>query len=534
MATTSLNPVSTGGSVTPLSAPFSYNFAVATSGLYVDVDLTDGISAGTYTISGVCNTKKQPRRVQLLDSSGNIVGSATTTITTGSFSTATNAASYTSIVTATQAFSKVRLLGSTTGSAVYFPPTAPTGNYHLLISPGTRTIVDTSIFDKMATQTGATAYTNHPTTVPEGFLLHSWVFSGKYYAMTGSVDPANSSPSSAITNNIKVFAWNYATSTWSASLATTRTPTTIGINAYSILMTTNGSIADYQFKNGKIVIKFSSVKNVDSGTTISTPGLAWVFDSVNNTLIGLNPGNSALLNPGAAAYNPTNDEWYVVSGQVSNGGGTYSTSLINKLTNVVAVENMYVNALAFPEVSTAGGTIEIYCENAAAPKILAMAGDSSAQLYLFGIDSGAWSNGGVVTKEIGTGTIISATTAFGPQVGSSAFTTGRKSIATTLGNVSQIVAIDMTSTNIRAYGGPHTWFTTASAITAAIANSGYLTKEFLNFDVRPDIFPSPMTARPNMGPINSTQYGISIRQSDVTTGYTWSAYTFVLPHTDTF
>lgn len=529
MATTSLNPVSTGGAVTPLSAPFSYNFAAAVSGTYVDVDLTDSIPAGTYTVSGVANTKKQPRRVQLLNASGTIVGSATTTYSGGSWTSVNNSATYTCTITTTQAFTKVRFLGSLEGSVVYFPSTAPTGAYHLLISPGTRTLTDVSLFDTMATQTGATVYTNHPTAVPEGNLLHSWVFGGKYYVMTGSVG-SSSVPTSGTLNNIKVFAWNYATSTWSASLATTRTPTTIGLNNYAVLMTTNGSVADYQFKNGKIVIKFSSIKNADAQTTISTPSGAWIFDSVNNTLTGLNAGTT-LLNPGAAAYNPTNDEWYILSGLISNGGGTYSTSSISKLTNTVSIDSMVVNPLAFPAVGDYGGTLEIYCEDAASPKVLAMAGDSSGQLYLFAINSGGWSSGGVVNREFGTGTVISSTTTFGPQIGNNVFNSGRKSVATTLGNYSQIVSIDPTSTSCRAYGGPHTWFSTASAIVSGITDSGYQTKEFLNYDIRPDIAVSPQTARLNLGPISSTQYGMCIRQWDVTTGYTWSAYTFALPHT---
>jgi hypothetical protein len=371
-----------GGSTSPFDAPFQYNFSSETKGSTVTLDLTNTVSAGSYTFRGVAEPYYAPNYVQLLDSTNTVVGSGSLSKTNGSLGT-TNSATYLGSVTASSAFSKIKFYNST-GQQVMFSSTVPTTpNYHIIISSGSRTEATSLFLTKLLSDSNATAFTTTSTSAPAGTPFLEWVFNNKYYVMTQSItgNPTGS------TNTIRIYAWDFSTNSWSSALASTN-PSTIGMNSYATFY--NGSNSYWIFKNGKIMIYNHYMYNTSNSGTPVQANRAWTFDMNTNSLSSHIPSSVSMLTYGCGSYNPTNDEWYHLPDRGSFGNGGY---YITRIKNDMTTENMGISNNVYQTYGF------VMAENSANPKIAA-AWIAQGNNYWVGGEVASWSNGNTFPTSI--------------------------------------------------------------------------------------------------------------------------------------
>lgn len=480
-------PASGGGaSSSPFDAPFQFNFNGGEFGQTVTLDLTNTVGAGSYTFSGVANYQSVPYGVQLLDASGTVVGSGTFSVSQGSLNTE-NSGSYNGSITATSAFTKIKFYGDG-GNIVRFSSTVPTTpNYHISISSGSRTESNTTWETKIFSDANKVTLGAGPTTVPSGFYICGWYWNQKFYAMTQSIE---GNPTGS-TNTVRIYAWNYSTQSWSASLASGN-GSTIGKNNFATFYQSKLHNIIFPFKNGKVMIYNSYMFNTNGSGTPDYAGSAWTFDMNTNSLSGTSVTGASLFY-GASAYNPTNDEWYHQP-QRSGGYGTANQQWAR-------IQNDYTNTYMSTNYQNQSGGVLMACQNAANPKIAANLSNYS-QGYLSAESALAWSTGSLTSSYTTNSTTHGN---YGWMAQNLNSFNGTKSVQTTFNGVSNILlAIGTSSTETSFVGGPYQ-FPTSSAGYQQVGPYGSIN----NFGQ------AGGTNYYSIQPINSTQYGI-VKYNDFT------------------
>lgn len=362
-------PVASASSVTPINGAFDYNFSTAVYNTTVTVDFTDPVPASTYTISGVTNGGFPVWKIQLLNSSNSMVGEALTTYVSGSYSS-NNAGTYTASITASAAFTKIKLIGLNGVQSIQFNSIAPTGAFHIALRPGTRTITARSIFQKIRDAGEGANYSISGVTLPTGYPYAYWIYNAKLYVWWGTVD-VSITPSSAVVNTQGIRAYNFATSSWEANIVTFNS-SIFGVNTWATLPTvalTTANMAQYVFKNGNVLLRVARLYNTDGTTTQLYGGYSFFFNLSAATVTNKTASvNTAGLLGGALAYSPTADTYYSM-GYLNNG--VYADR-IYKVTNAGVIST----------VTTSVNTLSqdfgyLWAEDAATPKVAYFAGDSS-------------------------------------------------------------------------------------------------------------------------------------------------------------
>lgn len=355
----SFRSLSSSGGVTPFDSPFQYNFSSEVKGSYIDLDLQSEIPAGTYQFSGVAAGFQGPSRIQLLNSSNTIVGSGSMSGSGGGGWDATNSATYLGNITANQGFSKLRFLGNSSGSQVKFQSNAPTvPSYHVIIAAGSRSISNEKIMNRIfASANNIVTYANSPTTVPAGQNVipgMEWFYNGSYYTMTQTIvgNPTGS------TNTIIVLKWDYTSQTWTQVASTN--PSAIGMQSFATFYNDGYYNRPWVFKNGRVVIYNSYMFNTSGSGTPTYATNAWVFNCTNNSLSSLSLPNTAILQTGSSAYNPTNDEWFHFP---SRGNFGVNNSYLARIPNSGSITSTSTQA------SNYNSQAAVFVENNATPKI---------------------------------------------------------------------------------------------------------------------------------------------------------------------
>lgn len=318
-------------SASPLQPSFTYNFPTEQSGYFVDLDLQAQVPAGSYNISGFANFDQAPRRIQLLASSGNIVGTASTTWTRGAVQ-GNNTSTYSASITANSQFTKIRFLGDNLGSNVLFSSSAPTNGSHVRIDVGSRIVQGDSLLHLFFKNQNTVTWTaSLPGSAPSGYnYLTHWYFNNRIYYLVCSVPPGNAA---GVTNNITVFPWNLNTKQWETN-SNIVTPTAFGRNSTSSFPSAN-SVRAYPFANGNVFLRILST--FDSGTTQSNLA-SWFSYSTSQNLLVQNTNSLTYTTSfshfnGQAYYLPNQDQWISFSagdtiGDVTRVTNSFSTTNI--------------------------------------------------------------------------------------------------------------------------------------------------------------------------------------------------------------
>lgn len=500
---------SSGGGLTPFDPSFGYNFPNGSQGQTVSLDMQSNIPAGTYTIDGKANYKGAPARVQLLDSNGNIVGSANLTYDNGSYGTA-NSSTYSGTVVASTGFSKIKFLGTTSGSPVVFPSAAPTAPlYHVKLSAGVRNLTAVTLADLFISDPNTLSYTNNPTAMPSGSgnPFMTFFYNGKTYVVTSTVAPGTDVAS--IANTIKIYAWDHVAGSWSGMLAS-MSPTVISMNSYAAPGTAGNYYASvFPFKNGKILFKYNYWFN--QGSSGRGQLRFFTFDTTNNTFSGSSSYDTNATGAiGSAAYNPTEDAWYVMSRAVYNAqGGYYETvNKIWKFKNDYSMESMnYVN-----NISNDPAHHIIMCENKANPKFVAIGNENGQSTTYRAVWYGSWTANGTYSGNAydmgnaGSGNTYPFFVNQSKQI----------TIQTTLfGVANSILAVNSDSSSLSAWGGPYTF---PSSQIANSAETGYTGFNAFSQKSNP-VFSGTVYQRWTIQPINSTQTALVIQDNDYSQGF---------------
>lgn len=309
---------STGASLTPFDAPFSYTWGTARDGINLTLDLTNAIPAGTYTATVTHQATAAPAKIELLDANNNVIASTTTL-------TIISTTSISGVLTATGSFTKIRLSGSSLGSTV-----SVSSSNSVSLSSGTRTVSVVTYWDRIKSGSNVVRHTNHPTTSPDAtysFACTGWYFNNKLYFLMADRDQ-DLLNSNTGTSNFRVYAWDYGTSTWSSNLGTTVSATTIFSTDYKFYGNWQWTV--YTYKNGNVLLR-PQYLTVNNGTFAPTSKALFFNLSGNTTSVITfsDATHGALGSQGASCYNSVNDEWYFTGGAVynsqagswTNGGG---------------------------------------------------------------------------------------------------------------------------------------------------------------------------------------------------------------------
>lgn len=362
---------SSGASLTPFDSPFSYQWGTSREGVSIILDLTNAVPAGTYTatITHTSPSTNAPAKVEFLSSNDTVIAS-TTSITTVSTT------SVTAILAPTSSFTKIRLSGNTKGSTVMVGSTNTVS-----LSPGTRTVSTVTYWDKMKTANNVIRHTNHPTTNPDAtytWTCATWYFNGKLYYVMADRDQ-NAIAVDNGTSNYRIYAWDYATSTWSSALGTTLSATTIFSTNYKFYSPESASI--FTFKNGNVLIRFQYMTVNNNTYQPTNKGFFFNLSANTTSVITFSDTtHGAIAGTGGSCYNSVNDEWYFTGGTVysSSSGSWVNGNGIVKFTNSGTFSSRTTPDSFGPSYAE---DFQLFVENVATPRMQLIYTDTGNNLY---------------------------------------------------------------------------------------------------------------------------------------------------------